>query len=235
MSAAPLIDWPRISPFYPYREQCDAESRPDYVRRVTEELDAAITSAGPENVAAFICEPVVGASLGAVPAGSGYLQEIRKICDRHDILLILDEIMCGSGRSGTFFAHEQDYVRPDITTLAKGIAGGYMPLAATIVSQRVASTLEENGFLHGHTYIGHPVACAAGLAVQEVLEMDGLLGQLPAKGRQFESLLSERLAQHPNVGDIRGRGLLLGIELVSNRESRSASGMDGQDRIAPFN
>jgi adenosylmethionine-8-amino-7-oxononanoate aminotransferase len=221
VSAAPVKDWPRISPFYPYREKPSTERLADYAQRVAGELEAAIAAAGPENVAAFICEPVVGASLGVVPAGAGYLEHIRGICDAHGILLILDEIMCGSGRTGTFFAHQQDRVRPDIVTLAKGIAGGHQPLAATIISGPVARVLEENGFSHGHTYLGHPVACAAGMAVQKILFEGGLLDLVPEKGRRFESLLKEILGQHPNVGDIRGRGLFLGIELVSDRETRA--------------
>jgi len=156
-----------------------------------------------------------------VPAEAGYLQRIREVCDSHGILLILDEIMCGSGRCGTFFAHEQDGVRPDLVTLAKGIAGGYQPLAATLVNSRVAATLEESGFVHGHTYVGHALACTAGQAVQDVLETDGLLAAAPAKGRRFRALLEEHLSPHPYVGDIRGRGLFFGIELVSDRDSKA--------------
>lgn len=221
ISAAPLLDWPRISPFYPYRLKPDTESLSEYARRVAMELDEAIRAAGPGNVAAFMCETVVGASLGAVPAEGNYLRHIREVCDTHGILLILDEIMCGSGRCGTFFAHEQDGVQADLVTLAKGLAGGYQPLAATIANARVASTLEESGFVHGHTYVGHAVACAAGQAVQEVLDDEGLLAAAPAKGLRLKALLEDRFGPHPHVGDIRGRGLFLGIELVSDRASRA--------------
>jgi adenosylmethionine-8-amino-7-oxononanoate aminotransferase len=176
---------------------------------------------GAENVAAFICEPVVGSSLGVVAADGGYLQRIRAICDQHDVLLISDEIMCGSGRTGTFFAHEHDGIRPDLVTLAKGIAGGYQPLAATVVGGRVVSVLEGSGFAHGHTYVGHPVACAAGLAVQQEIDREGLLQRSRDMGTEFGALLHRQLADHSNVGEIRGRGLFWGIELVSDRISKS--------------
>jgi adenosylmethionine-8-amino-7-oxononanoate aminotransferase len=220
-SAAPLPDWPRISPFYPYREQDADESMEDYAERAAHELDVAIRKAGPEYVAAFICEPVVGSSLGVVAADGGYLQRIRDICDKHHVLLILDEIMCGSGRTGTYFAHEHDGIKPDIVTLAKGIAAGYQSLAATLANSRVVSVLAGNGFAHGHTYVGHPVACAAGLAVQQVLDQQGLLERTQRIGQLFGTLLRERFSSHPNVGDIRGRGLFWGIELVADKSTKT--------------
>jgi len=219
-SAAPLLDWPRIAPFYPYRELAHGETLEDYARRSADALEAAIEATGPERVAAFICEPVVGASLGAVAAEAGYLARVRAICDRYEVLLIADEIMCGSGRSGTFFAIETDGVAPDIATLAKGIASGYQPLAATVVGPRVWQTLNEHGFLHGHTYVGHPAACAAGLAVLRIIERDGLLKRCQDNSGHFMRLLEARLGAHPNVGDIRGRGLLIGVELVADRASK---------------
>ncbi len=220
-SAAPLLDWPCISPFYPYRGQTEGESLEAYALRVADELDDAIRKAGPDNVAAFICEPVVGSSLGVVAADGGYLQRIRQVCDQHEVLLITDEIMCGSGRTGTFFAHEHDAIRPDIVTLAKGIAGGYQPLAATIASSRVVSMLAAAGFVHGHTYVGHPVACAAGLAVQDVLDQEGLLQRTRQMGQRFGELLHERFDQHPMVGQIRGRGLFWGMELVADKVNKA--------------
>jgi len=219
-SAAPLLDWPRIAPCYAQRGRLDGESTRHYVERVSGELETAIRSVGAERVAAFICEPVVGSSLGVVAAEPGYLRRIREICDRHDILWIADEIMCGSGRTGTYFAFEHDGERPDIATLAKGIGGGYQPLAATVLSGSIAESLHRYGFAHGHTYIGHPVACAAGLAVQQVLERDQLLARTRSSGRQFEKLLRDRFGNHPNVGDIRGRGLFWALELVSDRSSQ---------------
>lgn len=220
-SAAPLLDWPRVSAFYPYRGQLSGESLEDYADRLAKQLDVSIRKAGPEYVAAFICEPVVGSSLGVVAADGGYLQKIRNVCDRHHVLLIFDEIMCGSGRTGTFFAHEHDGVRPDIVTLAKGIAAGYQPLAATLANSRVVSVLLGNGFIHGHTYVGHPVACAAGLAVQQVLDQEDLLQRTVEMGALFGQLLKDRFSQHPNVGEIRGRGLFWGIELVADRTSKA--------------
>jgi hypothetical protein len=219
-SAAPLLEWPRIAPCYAYRDRGAGETAVEYVERICDELEQAILSVGPERVAAFICEPVVGSSLGVVAAEPGYLPRVREICDRYEVLWIADEIMCGSGRTGTFFAHEHDGVRPDIATLAKGIGGGYQALAATVLSGRVADDLERSGFAHGHTYIGHPVSCAAGCAVQEVLDRDGLLAVVGTEGERFGRLLHERFSAHPHVGDIRGRGLFWAVELVSDRASR---------------
>jgi adenosylmethionine-8-amino-7-oxononanoate aminotransferase len=220
-SAAPLPDWPRASAFYPYRYRQPDESVDGYADRLAEELDALIRKAGPEQVAAFICEPVVGSSLGVVAAEGDYLRKIRNVCDRHNLLLIFDEIMCGSGRTGTFFAHQHEGVKPDIVTLAKGIAAGYQPLAATLANSRVVAVLAESGFVHGHTYVGHPVACAAGLAVQEVLDQQQLLQRTQQMGRRFGELLVERFADHPNAGEIRGRGLFWALELVADRASKA--------------
>ena len=220
-SAAPLLDWPRVSPCYPYREKLEGESLPDYTRRVAGSLESAIVECGAGNVAAFFCEPIVGASLGVVEATPGYLARVREICNEHDVLLIADEIMCGSGRTGAFFAHEHDRVKPDIVTLAKSIGGGYQPLAATIAGSRVASVLTRSGFAHGHTYIGHAAACAAGVAVQEAIDRDNLLERTRAMGGRLLALLKERFAGHPGVGDIRGRGLFIGLELVSDLETKA--------------
>jgi adenosylmethionine-8-amino-7-oxononanoate aminotransferase len=220
-SAAPLIDWPRIPPCYPYREQLNSESPADYSRRAADCLEAAILECGADNVAAFICEPVVGTSLGVVAATPGYLAQVREICDRFEILFIADEIMCGSGRTGTFFAHEHDRVRPDIVTLAKGIGGGYQPLAAAVIGSKIASVLRNSGFAHGHTYIGHAAACAAGVAVQDVMDRDNLLERTRMMGERFLALLQSQFSDHPNVGDIRGRGLFIGIELVSDPETKA--------------
>jgi adenosylmethionine-8-amino-7-oxononanoate aminotransferase len=180
-------------------------------------LKAAIVAAGADRVAAFICEPVIGASLGAVPPVPGYLRALEAVCRQHGVLLIFDEVMSGSGRSGTYFAHEQDEARPDIVTLGKGIAAGYQPLAATIIAGEVADTLASSGFAHGHTYIGHPVACAAGVAVQQQLD----LGQIRDQGERVKQALVSRFGDHPYVGDIRGRGLLLGLELVSDKTTKA--------------
>lgn len=220
-SAAPLIDWPRIPPCYPYRELQPGEDLESYSARSAAYLEDAIEKCGAENVAAFICEPVVGSSLGVVAAAPGYLQRIRDICDSNDILLIADEIMCGSGRTGSYFAHQFDGVRPDIVTVAKGIGGGYQPLAATVVGAEVAGVLTASGFAHGHTYIGHAAACAAGVAVQQVLDRDDLLQRTKEMGERFLALLRDAFAGHPHVGEVRGRGLFAGIELVHDVATRA--------------
>jgi adenosylmethionine-8-amino-7-oxononanoate aminotransferase len=219
-SAAPLLDWPRIAPCYAHRDRAPGESLAQYVERVSGELETAIAALGPERVAAFICEPVVGSSLGVVAAEPGYLERIRAICDRYDVLLIADEIMCGSGRTGSYFAFEHSSARPDIATLAKGIGGGYQALAATILSGQVADSLSASGFAHGHTYVGHPVGCTAGCAVQDVLDRDGLLARTQDYGQRFGQLLAERFAEHPNVSEVRGRGLFWAMELVADRASQ---------------
>ena len=227
-SGAPLLDWPRISPCYSYRHRAADETMERYAVRVADELETAIQQTGADRVAAFICEPVVGSSLGVVAAEPGYLKRIRDICDRHDILMIADEVMCGSGRTGTYFACEHDAVQPDIATLGKGIGGGYQPLAAAVIGAKVARTLHDAGFTHGHTYIGHASACAAGCAVQDVMDEEGLLERTREEGEKFGALLSDRFGQHPLVGDIRGRGMFRGLEIVEDRENKTPFSPDRQ-------
>src|SRR6185369_3078483 len=173
-----LHDWPRIAPCFAWRHQKPGETEADYGLRAARELEAAILAAGAENVAAFIAEPVSGASLGAVPAATGYFREIREICDRYGVLLILDEVMTGAGRTGSYFAYEQEGIEPvvpDIVTLAKGLSGGYLPLGATLARASVHEVFARQSFAHGHTYVGHALSCAAALAVQQALESEGLL------------------------------------------------------------
>ncbi|MGH8222675.1 MAG: aspartate aminotransferase family protein [Woeseiaceae bacterium] len=235
-SAAPLIDWPRIPPCYEYRERRADESPADYAQRAAAYLEQAIIETGAEQVSAFICEPVVGSSLGVVPAASGYLQRVREICNRHDVLLVADEIMCGSGRTGRYFAHEHDGALPDLVTLAKGIGGGYQPLAAVVIREHVASAFADTGFAHGHTYIGHASACAAGVAVQQVLDRNGLLERTAVMGAAFLAMLGEAFAEHRRVGEVRGRGLFCGIELVKDRANKegfaNGSGLPDALRLA---
>src|SRR5207244_6071246 len=168
---------------------------------------------------AFVAETVVGATLGAVPAAPGYFRRIREICERHGVLLILDEVMCGMGRTGTLHACEQERIAPDLLAVAKGLGGGYAPIGALLVSERIydAFLAGSGAFQHGHTYIGHPLACAAALAVQRVIRRDGLLDNVRARGEQLARALRARFGAHPHVGDIRDRGLFLGIELVAVR------------------
>lgn len=220
-SAAPLLEWPRIPPCYEYRERSNGESVESYAERSAAALETAILECGADNVAAFICEPIVGSSLGVVPSAPGYLQRIREICNDCDILWIADEIMCGSGRTGRYFAHQHDGVLPDIVTLAKGIGGGYMPLAAVVLRERLFSCLRQPGFVHGHTYIGHAAACAAGLAVMGVIDRRALLDRTTTMGALLLQRLVDAFGDHPHIGDIRGRGLFAGIELVSDRSSRA--------------
>lgn len=219
-----LHDWPKIDPCYEYRHRRTDETERGYGERVAGTLEEAILSAGAENVCAFIAEPIVGATLGAVPAVKGYFQAIRAICDRHKVLLIMDEVMAGCGRSGTYFAFEQEGIRPDIVTLAKGLGGGYQPIGAAVVQGFIHQGIVEafGAFAHGHSYVGHAVAAAAGLAVVQVLEAEQLLERVTNTGKLLRENLREVFAEHPHVGDIRGRGLLIGMELVENRETKLA-------------
>jgi adenosylmethionine-8-amino-7-oxononanoate aminotransferase len=218
-----LIETSHISPCYAYRDQAPDESAADYGRRVANELDAEIRRLGPEEVAAFIAEPVVGATAGALPAVPGYFTRIREICDAYGVLLILDEVMCGMGRTGTLFACEQEGVVPDLLTCAKGLGAGYQPLGAVLVGEHIYRAIADGSgaFQHGFTYIGHPTACAAALAVQRTIEAEGLLDNVVRQGRVLRAALEARFGNHHRIGDIRGRGLFLGLELVRDRASKA--------------
>jgi len=187
------------------------------------ELEAEILRVGPGRVAAFIFEPVVGAAGGALLPPPGYAQRVREICSRNGVLLIADEVMCGSGRTGTWRALEQDGVVPDIMAVAKGLAGGYLPLGATVYSRAIAAVLEaaDGGPLTGHTFSGHTAACAAGVAVQTIIGRDGLLERVRTAGTEFQRTLRAALARYDAVGDVRGRGFLVGVELVADRATRA--------------
>jgi hypothetical protein len=212
-----------IAPCYEYRHRRVDESAEQYGQRAADELEAAILAQGPENVAAFFCEPVVGASLGCAPAVPGYLKRIREICDRYGVLLVFDEVMCGMGRTGHLYACLEDQVTPDIITMAKGLGGGYMPIGGLLIHGRIFKAIADgSGMLkHGHTYAGHTLACAGALAVQQVIREEGLLAEVRRKGAILRARLEEAFGQHPHVGDIRGRGLFLGLELVADRESKA--------------
>lgn len=221
---APLLfDAEFIAPCYAYRDQRPGESEADYGLRAARDLEDTILRLGAENVAAFIAEPVVGATLGCAPAVSGYLREIRRICDAHDVLLILDEIMCGAGRTGHGHACLEDGVAPDLMTMAKGLGGGYLPIGAVLIGGQIADAIAAgSGRLgHGLTYMGHPVACAGALAVQRVIAGEGLVERAALRGTALRARLEARFGQHPHVGDIRGRGLFLGLELVQDRETKA--------------
>lgn len=218
-----LIDVAHVSPCYTYRGQQDGESASAYVERLITELEDQIEALGPETVMAFVAEPVVGATLGAVPAVEGYFARVREVCDRHGILLILDEVMCGMGRTGTLFAYEQIGAVPDICAIAKGLGGGYQPIGAMLCTGEIHDAVAGGSgfFQHGHTYLGHPVACAAGLAVVERLVDDNVLGRVMPAGDHLRAALQTRLGQHPHVGDIRGVGLFQGVELVADRDTKA--------------
>lgn len=221
---APLmIETSHIAPCYEYRGLETGETQFEYGQRVANELEEELLRLGPETVAAFIAEPVVGATLGAVPPVPGYFKRIREICDQYGVLLILDEVMCGMGRTGTLFACEQDGISPDIITIAKGLGAGYQPVGAMLCSGKVYSAVENGSgfFQHGHTYIGHPVACAAALAVLDKLTSDDMMANVRAIGNRLQSALESAFGQHPHIGDIRGRGLFLGIEIVQDRASKT--------------
>ena len=211
-----------ISPCYAYRGQGDDESLADYGRRVADELEAAIVEAGPETVIAFVAEPVVGASLGAVPPAPGYFKRIREICDRHGVLLIFDEVMCGMGRTGSLHACSQEEVAPDLLVVAKGLGAGYQPIGAVLVRGDVYRTIRDGSgaFRHGHTYMGHATACAASLAVQRAIKERNLLDNVRRQGRYLHERLDRCLGDHPHVGDTRGRGLFVGVELVADRATK---------------
>ena len=206
-----------------WRWGAEGESEEAYGRRAADALEAKILELGPETVAAFMAEPVVGATMGAVPPVPGYFRRIREICDRYGVLMILDEVMCGMGRTGTLFACEQDGVVPDMILIAKGLGAGYQPIGATLVARHVYQAIEAGSgfFQHGHTYGGHPTACAAGGAVLAEIERRDLLANVNTVGTHLRAGLEERFGQHPNVGDIRGRGLFLGMEFVADRDTRA--------------
>ncbi len=193
------------------------------VHHLAAELETTILSIGAENVAAFIFEPIVGAAGGVVPAPAGYAKAIQAVCAKHHVLLIADEVMCGSGRSGTWRALEHDDVVPDIMTVAKGLAGGYIPLAATLVVSRIAAAIrsEHGAYMTGHTFSGHTAACAAGLAVQRIIERDSLLQRVRLTGAAFQESIRGALAGFDEVGDVRGRGYFIGIELVRDRHAKT--------------
>jgi hypothetical protein len=217
-----LMDVSHIAPCYAYRDQFREETDEEYGLRVADELEEKIQRLGAKTVAAFIAETVVGATIGVVPPVKGYFKRIREICDRHGVLLILDEVMCGMGRTGTAFACEQDGIAPDIVCIAKGLGAGYQPIGAVLVSERIFDAFRDGRgfFQHGHTYMGHPTACAAALAVQRKIQSLDLLANVRKQGDDLDRRLLERLGNHAYVGDIRGRGLFRGIELVADRATK---------------
>jgi len=213
-----------VSACFPLHYRGPEESDDAYGTRLARELEATIVEAGPETVSAFIAETVVGATAGAVCAVPGYFRKLREVCDRHGVVFILDEVMSGLGRTGSYHAFEQEGVVPDLLCLAKGLGGGYQPIAAVMASDRIvdAITTGSGAFQHGHTYVGHPVACAGALAVQDIIERDGLVQRSATLGRYLQDSLRQRLGDHPHVADVRGRGLFQTVELAEDRDGRQA-------------
>ena len=216
-----LINATHVSPCYAYRDQRPGETPEAYGERLAAELDAEIKRLGRDKVVAFVAETVVGATLGAAPPVPGYFRRVREVCDRHGVLLILDEVMCGMGRCGTQWAFQPEGIVPDMVTIAKGLGAGYQPIGAVIASKGVFETIVRGSgfFQHGYTYVGHAAACAGALAVQERLK-DGLLARVQPMGEKLEKALRQAFGEHPQVGDIRGRGLFWALELVEDRASK---------------
>jgi adenosylmethionine-8-amino-7-oxononanoate aminotransferase len=217
-----LIETHHVSPVYEYRDRRAGETPQAYGERLAQELEEKIGELGGENVIAFVAETVVGATMGAVPAVPGYFRRVRDICRRYGILLILDEVMCGMGRTGTLHACEQEGVSPDLMAIAKGLGGGYAPIGAVVMQDNIFQAVADGSgaFQHTHTYMGHPLACAAALAVQRVIRRDNLLANVRTQGAHLSRRLKERFGNHPFVGDVRGRGLLQGLELVADRGTK---------------
>ena len=217
-----LVDVTHVAPCYAYRGKRSGESDESYAERLAAELEAEIRGLGADTVIAFVAETVVGATLGAVPPVPGYFKRVREVCDRHGVLLILDEVMCGMGRCGTLWAFEAEGIVPDLVTIAKGLGAGYQPIGAVMVAQGIYDTVVRGSgfFQHGHTYLGHAAACAGALAVQRRLHEGGLLARVQPLGAKLEARLRAAFGAHPNVGDIRGRGLFWGVELVADCASK---------------
>ena len=218
-----LVETSHIAPCFAYRERHEGESLEEYGLRAANELEAEIERLGPETVMAFIAEPVVGATAGAVPAVTGYFKRIREICDRYGVLLILDEVMCGMGRTGSLFASEQEGIAPDIVTIAKGLGAGYAPIGAMLCSATIYDAIAQGSgsFQHGHTYHAHPLSAATAHAVLTAILERGLVTRVQDKGAVLADALNSAFGQHPHVGDIRGRGLFRGVELVEDRATKA--------------
>lgn len=205
-----------------YRQRKEGEPDESFVARKAAELEAKFQELGPETVIAFVAEPIVGAALGCVPYVPGYLKAMRDVCHKHGALFILDEIMCGMGRSGTLHAWQGEGVSPDIQTIGKGLAGGYQPIAAVLMSEKVVRALSDGSgqFIHGQTFQGMPIQASAALEVQRIVREEKILENVKAQGTHMEERLKLLLGNHPYVGDIRGKGLFWGIEFVRDKNTK---------------
>ncbi len=217
-----LIETHHVAPCFAYRNQAPEETDAAYAARAADALEIKLRELGPETVMAFVAETVVGATAGAVPPVADYFQRVRSICDRHGVLLILDEVMCGMGRTGTLHACEQEHIAPDLLVIAKGLGAGYQPVGAVLLAKKIHDAFANGSglFQHGHTYMCHPMACAAALAVQQIVRDDNLLANVRAQGGYLDHRLRERFGEHPHVGDIRGRGLFRALEFVADRATK---------------
>lgn len=217
-----LVEGSLLSPANAYRPPAGIAGE-DVGEWCARELEEEILRLGPERVAAFVFEPVVGAAGGVVPAPPGYARRVREICDRHGVLMIADEVMCGAGRCGTWRALEHDGVMPDIMPIAKGLGGGFLPLGATVYHRKVGHVIHavHGGPLTGHTFTGHTTACAAGVAVQTIVRREKLVERVAALGPVLLSKLAAATADIEAVGDIRGRGFFVGLELVADRATKA--------------
>jgi adenosylmethionine-8-amino-7-oxononanoate aminotransferase len=211
-----------IAPCFEYREMRDDETPGEYGLRAAAELEAKLLELGPNNVAAFIAETVVGATAGAVAPAPGYFRRVREICDKYGVHLVLDEVMCGTGRTGTMMAYEQEGIEPDMVTMAKGLAAGYQPVGALLCREEITDAIRAGSgfFQHGHTFMGHATAIAASLATLNAIDNERLLDNVRARGASMLAQLRENLGDHPYVGDVRGRGLFIGVEFVGDKNSR---------------
>ncbi|MEL0629995.1 aspartate aminotransferase family protein [Psychromonas aquatilis] len=225
-----LADVHHISPCYAYRDQLEHESELAYSHRVADQLEAKILEVGADNIMAFVAEPVVGATAGALPATRGYFKRIREICDKYNVLLILDEVMCGIGRTGSFYAFEQEQIVPDLVTVAKGLGAGYQAIGAVVASDKIYNAIADGSgfFQHGHTFMAHPVACAAALATVNTIINEKLLETVVVQGQKLQAKLKEALSWLPYIGDIRGKGLFIGIELVADKVTKTPLSADSQ-------
>ncbi|OAP60648.1 hypothetical protein AYL99_05650 [Fonsecaea erecta] len=218
------VSWVTPAYAYQYSDWRRGQSEEEFAQALVDELDAHFQAIGPEKVVAFIAEPLVGATSGCTPAPRGYFRGVRRVCDKYGVLLILDEVMSGMGRTGTLFAFEQEDVVPDLVTVGKGLGGGYAPVAGVLIHKKIVDVLRagSSSFNHGHTYQAHPVGCAAALAVQQILRRDGLVENVARLHRVVYGLLVDALGPAKYVGDIRGRGLFWGIEFVRDKSSRES-------------
>jgi adenosylmethionine-8-amino-7-oxononanoate aminotransferase len=212
-----------VSPCYGYRGKRDGEGDAAYVERLAAELDRKLEELGPRRVAAFVAEPVVGSTNGAVPALPGYFRAMHAVCRRHGVLLMIDDVMSGMGRTGHLFSYHEDDVVPEIAVIGKGLAAGYQPISATLVAPHVYAALEQgSGVLrNGQTHVNHPYGCAVALEAQRIIEEDNLLAAVQARGQQLRASLESRLAGCEYFGEVRGRGTFLGVEFVADRGTKA--------------